>query len=294
MIKQCFSNQFQTYPVEDLKKSRSLPVNIKSSTKYKQILTSITEIGLIEPVVIFIGDDGIQKILDGHLRVEALKDLGISHAHCLVSPVDEAYSYNKRVNRLTILQEQKMLRKAVESGVPVEKLSVVLGVSPSIINARLRISDGITPEVIALLAEKNISQNVFDVLRKVKPGKQLDFVTTMITLNNYSRKFALSMLHSLAPEFLVSAPDKISEDKDVVKTLARLEKEMAALQIETQNIKDEYAENNLNLLIAKAYIARLLNNNAVLHWLYDNNIEYLEVLKTLSGVDNLDNIINNG
>jgi hypothetical protein len=291
MIKQCFDNQFQTYFVQNLRESRSLPVNIKSSNKYKQIITSIAEIGLIEPVVIFIASDGTQKILDGHLRIEALKELGITHAHCLVSPIDEAYSYNKRVNRLTILQEQKMLRKAVESGVPVEKLSAVLGVSLSIINTRLHISDGISGEVIALLAEKNISQNVFDVLRKIKPYKQLEFVTTMIALNNFTRKFALSMLHSLSPEFLVAPQKEDTEEKDIVKTLVRLEKEMAALQIETQNIKDEYAENNLNLLIAKAYISRLLGNNAVLHWLYDNNIDYLDVLKKVSDIDSLNNML---
>ncbi|PHM62508.1 plasmid partitioning protein RepB C-terminal domain-containing protein [Xenorhabdus ishibashii] len=290
MIKQCFDSHFQTYAIESLSQSRTLPINIKSSNKYKQILTSISEIGLIEPVIIYLNDDGGKKILDGHLRIEALKDLGISHAHCLISPVDEAYSYNKRVNRLTILQEQKMLKKAVESGVSIEKLSAVLGVSPSIINTRLRISDGISGEVIALLAEKNISQNVFDVLRKIKPYKQMEFVTTMITLNNFTRKFALSMLHALSPEHLVSKNKTQSENKDVIKTLARLEKEMAALQIETQNLKDEYAENNLSLTIVKGYIAKLLSHNNVIHWLYENNMEYLSILKKISGIEKLDDI----
>lgn len=291
MIKQCFNNQFHTYFVNDLTHSRPLPVNIKNSIKYKQIMTSISEIGLIEPVVIYITENGIQKILDGHLRIEALKDLGITHAHCLVSPIDEAYSYNKRVNRLTLLQEQNMLRKAVESGVPVEKLSAVLGISHNIINTRLHISDGISGEAIALLAEKNIPQNVFDVLRKIKPYKQTELVQTMITLNKFTRKFALSMLHSLAPEHLITRNKEELHNKDVAKTLVRLEKEMAALQIETQNIKNEYAENNLNLHIAKAYITRLLNNSSILLWLYDNNIDYLDLLKKISGIENLDDML---
>lgn len=77
--------------------------------------------GLIEPIIIFIAENGKHKIFDGHLRIEALKDLGITHAHCLISPVEDTYSYNKRVNHLTILQEQRMLQKAVKSGVSVEK-----------------------------------------------------------------------------------------------------------------------------------------------------------------------------
>lgn len=123
MIKQCFNQQFQTFTIASLVHSKSLPINVKSSIKYKQILTSISEIGLIEPVIIFITDDDSKKILDGHLRIEALKDLDIEFVHCLISPVEDTYSYNKRVNRLTIIQEQKMLQKAIDSGVSIEKLS---------------------------------------------------------------------------------------------------------------------------------------------------------------------------
>ncbi|QBX68331.1 plasmid partitioning protein RepB C-terminal domain-containing protein [Serratia quinivorans] len=290
MIKQCFSNHFHLYPVENLSPSRTIPVNVRSSNKYKQILTSIAEIGLIEPIIIFISENGEHKILDGHLRIEALKDLTITHAHCLISPVEDTYSYNKRVNHLTILQEQRMLQKAVESGVSLEKLCAVLGLSQGIINTRLRISEGISKEALALLADKNVSQNVFDVLRKIKPHKQMDFVTTMVTLNNVTKKFALSMLHTLPAEHLVRKPDNAHEDKDIVKTLARLEKEMAALQVETQDIQNEFAENNLNLMVVRSYIAKILSKNEVIHWLYDNKSEYLDVLKKVLGVKHLNEV----
>lgn len=284
MIKQCFNNHFHLYPITILLPSKSIPVNVRSSNKYKQILTSIAEIGLIEPIMIFITENGEHKILDGHLRIEALKDLEITHAHRLISPVEDTYSYNKRVNHLTILQEQRMLQKAVESGVSVEKLCAVLGLSQGIINTRLRISEGISKEALALLADKNVSQNVFDVLRKIKLHKQMDFVSTMVTLNNFTKKFALSMLHTLPAEHLVRKPDNPSEDKDMIKTLARLEKEMAALQVETQDIQNEFAENNLNLMVVRSYIAKLLSKNEIIHWLYDNKSEYLDVLKKVLGV----------
>ncbi|MDU9139246.1 plasmid partitioning protein RepB C-terminal domain-containing protein [Klebsiella aerogenes] len=290
MIKQCFNNHFHLYPITSLSSSRSLPINVRSSNKYKQILTSIAEIGLIEPIMIFITDNGEYKILDGHLRIEALKDLKVTHAHCLISPVEDTYSYNKRVNHLTILQEQRMLLKAVESGVSVEKLCAVLGLSQGIINTRLRISEGISKEALALLADKNVSQNVFDVLRKIKLNKQMDFVATMITLNNFTKKFALSMLHALPAEHLVRKPDNASEDKDMIKTLARLEKEMAALQVETQDIQNEFAENNLNLMVVRSYIAKLLSKNEIIHWLYDNKSEYLDVLKKVLGVKHLNEV----
>ncbi|HEJ6927567.1 plasmid partitioning protein RepB C-terminal domain-containing protein [Serratia marcescens] len=290
MIKQCFNNHFHLYPIAILLPSRSIPVNVRASNKYKQILTSIAEIGLIEPVIIFITENGEHRILDGHLRIEALKDLEITHAHCLISPVEDTYSYNKRVNHLTILQEQRMLQKAVESGVSVEKLCAVLGLSQGIINTRLRISEGISKEALALLADKNVSQNVLDVLKKIKLHKQMDFVSTMVTLNNFTKKFALSMLHALPAEHLVRKPDNAPDDKDMIKTLARLEKEMAALQVETQDIENEFAENNLNLMVVRSYIAKLLSKNEVIHWLYDNKSEYLDVLKKVLGVKHLNEI----
>ncbi|HCR1907776.1 TPA: ParB N-terminal domain-containing protein [Enterobacter kobei] len=290
MIKQCFNNHFHLYPIAILLPSRSIPVNVRASNKYKQILTSIAEIGLIEPVMIFIKENGEHKILDGHLRIEALKDLEITHAHCLISPVEDTYSYNKRVNHLTILQEQRMLQKAVESGVSVEKLCAVLGLSQGIINTRLRISEGISKEALALLADKNVSQNVFDVLKKIKLHKQMDFVSTMVTLNNFTKKFALSMLHALPAEYLVRKPENAPDNKDMIKTLARLEKEMAALQVETQDIENEFAENNLNLMVARSYIVKLLSKNEIIHWLYDNKSEYLDVLKKVLGVKNLNEV----
>lgn len=240
--------------------------------------------------MIFITENGEHKILDGHLRIEALKDLEITHAHCLISPVEDTYSYNKRVNHLTILQEQRMLQKAVESGVSVEKLCAVLGLSQGIINTRLRISEGISKEALALLADKNVSQNVFDVLKKIKLHKQMDFVSTMVTLNNFTKKFALSMLHALPAEYLVRKPENAPDNKDMIKTLARLEKEMAALQVETQDIENEFAENNLNLMVARSYIVKLLSKNEIIHWLYDNKSEYLDVLKKVLGVKNLNEV----
>lgn len=34
-------------------------------------------------------------LLDGHLRIEALKDLGIKNVDCIIATNDDTYSYNK-------------------------------------------------------------------------------------------------------------------------------------------------------------------------------------------------------
>ncbi|MCW9813107.1 RepB plasmid partitioning protein [Escherichia coli] len=240
--------------------------------------------------MVYINDANDKVILDGHLRVEVLKELGITTAHCLISPVEDTYSYNKRVSRLTIVQAQNMLLKAVESGVSVEKLCAVLGVTPDTLIGKLKISDGIAPEVMALLAEKNVPQTIFSVLKKLKFYKQIEMVNIMISINNFTCKFAMSMLHAVASEHLVAPKKDASRETDIRKNLERLEKEMASVQVETQHLQDEYAENNLRLVIIKNHIERLLANGQVLNWLYDNHQEYLSVLKQISGLDDLNKL----
>jgi len=79
-------------------RSRAIEKTAKSSHKYRQIAASIREIGLVEPPVRHqdTKDPSSYLLLDGHLRIEVLRDLGESEVECLVSTDDEAFTYNKR------------------------------------------------------------------------------------------------------------------------------------------------------------------------------------------------------
>jgi ParB-like chromosome segregation protein Spo0J len=50
--------------------SRVLPASVSGSVKYKQILCSIEDVGLIEPLSVAISDPhaGQYLLLDGHVR----------------------------------------------------------------------------------------------------------------------------------------------------------------------------------------------------------------------------------
>src|SRR6185437_5017216 len=74
--------------------------SVKKTPKYAQIAASIREVGLVEPPVVARdrGEPGKYLLLDGHLRIDVLKDMGRNEVTCLISTDDEAYTYNKRVN----------------------------------------------------------------------------------------------------------------------------------------------------------------------------------------------------
>ena len=128
-------------------RSGSSPRAIKKTPKYAQIAASIREVGIVEPPVVARdrSEPGKYLLLDGHLRIEVLKDMGETEVTCLISTDDEAFTYNKRVNRLAMIQEHRMILKAVERGVPEERIAKALNVDvPSIVRKR-RLLDGHLP-----------------------------------------------------------------------------------------------------------------------------------------------------
>lgn len=75
-----FDRDFLTIPVAAIVPLKTLPPGARESRSYSQVLSSIKAIGLIEAPVVMADDKNVGTwfLLDGHLRLEALKELGIS------------------------------------------------------------------------------------------------------------------------------------------------------------------------------------------------------------------------
>ena len=143
---------------------------------------TIREIGLVEPPVVVKDPQRPNSylLLDGHLRIEVLRDLGQTEVECLVSTDDEAFTYNKRISRLSPVQEQRMIAKAVERNVSKEKIARALNINSRSITRKVQLLDGICDEAIALLKDKICPMAVFDVLRKMSPLRQVEAAELLI------------------------------------------------------------------------------------------------------------------
>src|SRR5262245_336231 len=99
--------------------------------RYQAIRDSISQVGLIELLSVYPlkGEQGKYLLLDGHLRLLALKELGETETDCIVAKEDESFTYNARVSRLAPIQEHKMIMKAVQNGVKPEKIAAALNIS---------------------------------------------------------------------------------------------------------------------------------------------------------------------
>lgn len=282
-----FENDCVTIPVADILPVRVLSKSIKSSRKYTQITASIREIGLVEPPVVVRNGDasGCWLLLDGHVRIEVLKDLGQEQVECLVSTDDEAFTYNKRISRIAPIQEHRMILKAIERGVSEEKIAAALDLNPRSIQRKVKLLDGICPEAVAILKDKACAAAVFTTLRKMIPLRQIEAAELMVNANNYSVAYISAILAGTPQAQLVEA-NKPKRIKGVTpQAVARMEKELARLQEGITQIQDTYGQDHLQLTVLRGYVAKLLGNARVVRYLMQTRPEFLSEFQTLAEMD---------
>lgn len=288
-VKLGFERDCLNIPLDKLNLSKPLPVAIQKTVKYLQIRASIQAVGLVEPLVVILNSEqpGNFRILDGHLRLEALRDIGKANALCLISTDNEGYTYNKRVNRLSAIQEHRMIVRAAERGVSTQRLASALSISEDAIRQRFRLLDGICEEVVCLLADKPAPRGMFRVLQQLKPFRQIDVAQAMVNFNDFSIKFAQAMLQSTPADQLSEKAAARVQQSGASEALHRLERELAAIQADTKLLEDSYGPNNLKLVIIKTYISSLLDNARVVGWLARSHRDYLLELQKIAEIKQL-------
>lgn len=279
-------------PMERLLRTRKLPNHVKESQKYQRIVASIREVGIIEPLIVHpqtgTGVSGIFVLLDGHLRTEALKDLGKAEAPCLVSTDDEGYTYNHHVNRLSTIQEHFMLMKALDEGVPENRLARALNVDIQKLREKRDLLRGISSEAVALLRTRDVGADTIRNLRLVKPMRQLEMVELMIAAHNFTGSYARALYLSTQRDQLVE-PEKPKEAGGVSSVeIARMEKEMETLEEDFRLVEEAYSKNMLNLMVARGYLVRILDNARVVRFLSQRYPEFLADFQRLTEVISLE------
>jgi hypothetical protein len=270
---------------------KSLRPGAKESKKYTQILSSVRAIGLVEPPVVTPDPkkQGMYFLLDGLLRIEALNDIGNDEVECLVSTDDEAYTYNKRINRLSAVQEHRMIVRAMDRSVPAEKIAEALELDVGTIRRRFRMLDGICAEAIEMLKETNCPMKSFDILRQMAPIRQVEAADLMIGQSNFSTMFARALL-AATPESQLIDPRKKKPTRGNPVTseqIARMERELASLQSQVKSVEESFGIDNLHLTVAKGYVTKILSNTRVTRWLEQNRQEYLGEFRSIAEIDSI-------
>lgn len=286
-VKLGFEETSRRIPISSIKPLKRVADTVKATPKYGQIVASIREVGIIEPPVVAHDrhDPGQFLLLDGHLRIEALKDMGHTEVVCLVSTDDEAFTYNKRVNRIAIIQEHRMIMKAIERGVSEERLAKALNVNVGHIKRKRHLLDSICPEVAELLKDKHVSINTFWQLKKLVPLRQIEAAELMVAMNKYTIGYVKTLVAASPKSQLIESdrPKKVRGLTPEQVTL--MERESANLEREFKMAEQSYGTNHLDLVLAKGYLAKLLGNARVLRYLTQYQQEILAEFQKLTDME---------
>jgi hypothetical protein len=263
--------------VSDIQPLRQISAATRRSMKYEQIRASIGEVGIIEPPVVWPLPKGRGKylLLDGHLRLEALKELGHTDVVCLVSTDDEAFTYNRHISRLATIQEHKMILKAIELGAPAARIAKALRINPSGLRRRIRLLDGICPEAAEILKDKQVPVNTFQVLRRMLPFRQIEAAENMKGMNCFTALFAHSLLAGTPQADLVDAEKSKRVGGLTARQMAVMEREYTNLDREFRMIEDSHGADVLDLVLTSGYIGRLLGNAGVVRYLAQHDPDIL-------------------
>ncbi|WP_024577598.1 MULTISPECIES: plasmid partitioning protein RepB C-terminal domain-containing protein [unclassified Afipia] len=257
---------------------------VKKTPKYSQIQSSIREIGIVEPAVVARdrSEKGKYLLLDGHLRLSVLQEQGWTEVTCIIATDDEAFTYNKRVSRIAIIQERNMILAAIKRGVPEERIAKVLNVNVAHVRLKKRLLEGICAETVEMLKDKHVPISTFAELKKMLPMRQIEAAQLMVAMNKYSITYAKSLVGATPQALLVDAAkpkhiEGLTEDQ-----VALMEQESANLDREFRLVEQSYGTDHLDLVVATGYLNRLIENARVVRYLAQSFPELLAEFQKIS------------
>jgi len=255
--------------------------------KYRAIIASIREVGVIEPLVVH-PQKGVQDayfLMDGHLRLKALQELGRTEAFCLIAKDDDPFTYNDKINRISLIQEHAMILRAVDQGVTPAQIAKALDIDVSRITSNLNLLEGIHPDAVELLKDKPITSAALRMFKKAKAVRQIDMAQLMVTANNYARGYADALIIGTPAEQLADSGKRKAVRGISHEELVRMEKEMEALERDYKLHQEQFGENSLHLNAAQRYVKRLLDNAKIKRFLTQRHADLLDEFQELVALD---------
>lgn len=281
-VKVAFEKQIVVLPLDIIVPQKEITKSHRGGKFYRQLAASLKHIGLIEPLVVYPRGPGDYLLLEGHVRLEILKSIGVKEAKCLLSTDDEAYTYNRHVNYIPPISQHFMLLEALKTGLTEERIATALNVSLASIRAKRDLLNGICPEVVQILMNKHISPQVFSILRKMKPIRQIEAAEHMVAGGIYTIPFAKALLAVTKPEMLEgSAATSKKVQATSMAARSMLEEENEFLLRDLKLVEESYGTDVLTLTVACGYLDRLLKNSKIERYLARHHTDILQTLQKM-------------
>ena len=179
-----------------------------------------------------------------------------------------------------------MIKRAISRGVSAERLALSLNVDLTQIMRKVKLLDGICPEATKLLKDQVFSTKLSDVLRKMKPTRQIECVELMISANNIKIPYAQALLAATPSHMLVEAGKSKKFRGISSEQLLKMEREMGNLNEQYKLVEESYGQDVLNLVLAKGYLSKLIDNQEISRFIKqkqpDVYNEFISIIETVS------------
>lgn len=138
------------------------------------------------------------------------------------------------------------------------------------------------------MKDKPAGHHAFQKLRKMKPIRQLEAAELMVSANNYSHNYAKALLATTKPGDL-HRPDELKRATGLsAEQMARLEREMAAVNEDYRELEVSYGDDMLVLVVAAGFLERLLSKPEIERFLSSRHPEFLETFRSIVQAASLD------
>ena len=249
---------------------------------YQYILASIKSLGVIQPIVVTKISNGKYKILDGHIRFYALRELGQKYVYCIVSTDDERYTFDAQINGLSTFQRAGMIQRVVDSGVPLEHIAESLGFSVSKLKAELDVTRGIDKAAIDILKSANVPRATLQALRKVKPLRQIEIAERMVSEGKFTCIFVSGMVMATPPNMLVNPNSTSRSRPEDILEITSIETNSKNLMARVREAEEKYSTQIYELTIICGFLNKLFKNPKIDSYIQRNFSESYSRLKKIS------------
>jgi hypothetical protein len=115
----------------------------------------------------------------------------------------------------------------------------------------------------------------------MKPTRQVECVELMIAANNVTVPYAEALLVATPATRLVDGKKPPKLTGVTPEQMAKMEREMSNLQGQYKLVEQTYGQDVLNLVLAKGYLARLVENDLVAQYLRQRQPDLLAEFETI-------------
>jgi hypothetical protein len=261
----------------DVPLEKLVPLHERQAGKkgYNKIRASIKALGLIEPLCVY--EEGERYvILDGFLRYQACRELGIATVPCLILPTKEAYTCNRMVNHLSPLQESRMINQSLGT-LDEDTIARALGT----VSIRHRLKVGLVkklhPDVVKAFDKKLLSLRLCaDEFTHVQPEHQATILREMEKAGDYSTALARTLVLRTPEEMRILEGRRNTPWNRDTRQRKALTTKLEEAEQRHEFYTGLYRQYVADLLKLSIYVRRVITNKRLLGYMKAHHPDLLE------------------